>query len=130
MRALGMRRIAVVSPFQEASNELERAYLTALGFEVLHDVALGVPEGEQTIAIPPARWIEAAKAAMRADADGYFLSGSNTTIMESIPMIEAVVGKPAVSSTQATLWAAIRHLKPKLGAVSVSRPLGRLCELL
>ena len=128
MRFLGLRRIVIVSPFQQASNELEKAYLTALGFDVLHDLALGIPDGEPTIAIQPARWVEATRSAMRPDADGYFLSGSNTTIVESIPMIEAAVGKPVVSSTQATLWAAIQHLKPKLGAVSVSRPIGQLCE--
>lgn len=128
MRSLGMRRIVIISPFQQASNELERAYLTDLGFDVLHDVALGVKEGDDTIAITPQRWVETAKAHARPDADGYFLSGSNTTIMQAIPLIEHALGRPAVSSTQATLWAAVRHLKPKLGAASFPYPLGRLFE--
>jgi maleate cis-trans isomerase len=66
------------------------------------------------------------KSVDRNEADGYFLSGSNTTIVEAIGLIERATGKPAVSSTQATLWASVKRLMPKLGKVSFSPELGRL----
>lgn len=126
-RALGLRRLVLISPFNRATNVFETTYLEALGFDVLHDVGLSL-EPDDSIRVTPTRWLELVKANARADADGYFLSGSNTSMTEAIPLIERDLGKPAISSSQATLWAGIRRLSSKLGAVSPPSGLGRLLE--
>jgi maleate cis-trans isomerase len=114
-----------VSPSSPAINEKEKSYLKARGFEVLHAVGLNVESGAG-FTMTPADWLDIVKVNARVAADGYFLSGSNTTIVEAIGVIETQTGKPAVSSTQATLWASLRRLSSKLGNVSVSPDLGRL----
>lgn len=126
LRALALKRLVVISPYVQETNDHERAYLTALGFEVLHDVALGLGGGNQYIQVPPERWIEIVRANTRPGADGYFLSCTNTTQIGAIAPLESTLGKPMVNSNQATIWACWRRLAPKLGPVQPNQHLGRL----
>jgi maleate isomerase len=125
IRLLGLRRLVLISPFNRATNAFEKTYLEALGFEVTADLGLSL-EPDESIQVTPARWLKIVKENARPEADGYFLSGSNTTMTEAIPLIERDLGKPAVSSSQATLWAGLRRLSSKLGAMSPPPGLGRL----
>ena len=126
LNALALQKLVIVSPFDSATNDHERAYLEARGFRVLHDVGLDLPPGGGSISLAPERWVETVLANVHPDADGYFLSGSNTTMMEAVGAIETATGKAAVNSTQATLWAAMERLRPKLGAAAIDPALGRL----
>lgn len=125
LQTLALKRLVVVSPAAKAMNEAEASYLRALGFQVLNAIGLDLETGAG-LAMTPAAWLDVVKSVDRPEADGYFLSGSNTTIVEAIGLIERAGGKPAVSSTQATLWASVKRLMPKLGKVSFSPELGRL----
>jgi maleate cis-trans isomerase len=124
-RALGLKRLINVSPSSGTMNDKEKAYLQAQGFEVLHAVGLNVEAGAG-LTMTAVDWLNVVKANGRPEADGYFLSGSNTTIVEAIGTIEKLTGKPAVSSAQATLWASVRHVAKKLGPDSVLSGPGRL----
>jgi maleate isomerase len=122
LNALGIKRLVVVSPYQD--NDVIIAYLQSCGFTVVHDVALRLP-GHESSGATPERWVEATLDNARDDADGYFLSCTNTTQIEAIRELEAALGKPVVSSNQAVLWGAIRRLRAQLGEVEMPR-LGRL----
>lgn len=126
LKALSLKKLVIVSPFDQKTNDHERAYLTALGFEVLHDVGLGLEAGDRSTGVTPDRWVETVVANARPEAEGYFLSGSNTAMMEAVAPIERRLGKPAVNSTQASLWASTRRLAGKLGPVAYHKDLGRL----
>jgi maleate cis-trans isomerase len=63
---------------------------------------------------------------MRDDADGVFLSCTNTTQIEAIEDIELALGKPVVNSNQAVLWGCMKRLASKLGPVPPLPRLGRL----
>jgi maleate isomerase len=131
LNVLGMRKFVLVTPYVQATNDHEIAFLRALNFEVLHDVALGLKGGDQFIAVQPERWIEIALTADRAESDGYFLSCTNTTQIETIEVIEAKTGKPVVSSNQAVLWASTNRLRkdvPSLGPASVPGRLNALAS--
>jgi len=99
-----------------------------IGVGVVHDVALALPGSDDYLAQPPERWADLAVEHARADADGYFLSCTNTTQIEAIEPIEHRLGKPVVNSNQAVLWACMRRLRGKLGAARPARGLGRLFE--
>ncbi len=129
LRALGIRKTVVVSPFDQTANSRERPYLEAQGFQVVHEVGLGLQFGAESAKVSPASWLETVTANARDDADGYFLSGSNTTMAEAIAAIERQLGKPAVSSVQATLWAGARRLNEKLGAINFPDDLGKLFSI-
>jgi maleate isomerase len=123
LAALGIKKLVIISPYQD--NEVIIAYLQSCGFAVVHDVALRLM-GHEASGAPPQRWVETTALNAREEADGYFLSCTNTTQIEAIEELEARLGKPVVSSNQAVLWGAIKRLRAKLGdGVAVPR-LGRL----
>ena len=115
LRALGLRKLVVLSPYQSNDNIID--YLAAAGFTVVNDVALKCKTAADFEAITPQRWLELAKENDRADADGIFLSCTNTTQIEAVAAIEEALGKPVVNSNQAVLWGCLKRLKQKLGGV-------------
>jgi maleate isomerase len=125
MRALGLKKLVVLSPYQ--SNASIIAYLTAAGFAVINDVALKCATAAEFEKIKPRRWAELAQENDRPEADGIFLSCTNTTQIDAIEAIEGELGKPVVNSNQAVLWGCLKRLKGKLGdRFSVPPNLGRL----
>ena len=122
LKALGLRALVLISPYAKATNLHEIAYLKEAGFNVVHDFALGLGGGQSYIAVPPARWREIVLENLRADADGYFLSCTNTTMIETIDDLEGHLGKPVVTSNQAALWACLKRLK-------LSKPIAGLGRL-
>src|SRR6476661_922321 len=101
-------------------------YIRRIGLAVVHDVALALPGSDQYLAEPPERWVALAVEHARDDADGYFLSCTNTTQIEAIEPIEWRLGKPVVNSNQAVLWACMKRLRAKLGGAEPAPGLGRL----
>jgi maleate cis-trans isomerase len=126
MRALGIASVVLLSPYQ--SNDVIGRYLAENGIAVRHEVALKLTGHEYTD-ITPQRWLELAREHDRADADGIFLSCTNTTQIEAIEDIEFALDKPVVNSNQAVLWGCVRRLGGKLGAVTPSSQLGRLMAM-
>jgi len=108
LQALELKKIVLIHPLGETPMAREQAYLEELGVSVVHSVGRG--GREQSASVPPQAWVDLAKENDCADADGFFLSGSNTTMFEAIPQIESALGKPAVTSVQASLWAGVRRV--------------------
>jgi maleate isomerase len=125
LRALGLKKLVVLSPYQ--SNASIIAYLAAAGFTVVNDVALNCATAAEFETITPRRWVELAKENDRPEADGIFLSCTNTTQIEAVDAIEQELGKPVVNSNQAVLWGCLKRLKGKLGdRFTTPTQLGRL----
>jgi maleate isomerase len=125
LRALEMKRLVVLSPYQ--TNDNVKRYLGATGFEVVHDVALGLTAREFAL-VTPQRWLELAQEHDRAEADGIFLSCTNTTQIEAIAAIEQALGKPVVNSNQAVLWGCVKRLSAALSPLAPMPALGRLMK--
>ena len=123
LNALGIKKLVVVSPYQD--NDVIIAYLQSCGFTVVHDVALRLP-GHESSGAPPERWVETTLDNAREEADGYFLSCTNTTQIEAIEELEGALGKPVVSSNQAVLWGTVKRLRARLGDNVAMPRLGRL----
>jgi maleate cis-trans isomerase len=126
LRALGMRNLLLLSPYQ--SNDNVKRYLAATGFTVVHDVALGLTARE-FVQVTPQRWLALARENDSAEVDGIFLSCTNTTQIEAIADIEQALAKPVVNSNQAVLWGCVQRLQAKLGALPPMPQLGRLMEI-
>jgi maleate isomerase len=135
LRALAVENIILINPYGDDALVRERTYLEAAGFTVTH--AFGLGRGEESNKVTPGEWVTAACEHDRDEADGIFLSGSNTRMLEAIAEIERTLGKPAVTSIQAALWTGVRRLAPKLGDVTspavsadpgAAQILGRLFE--
>ena len=124
--ALQLKRLILLTPYDQDTNDHEIDYIRQIGLTVVHDVALALPGSDQYLAEPPERWVALAVEHARDDADGYFLSCTNTTQIEAIEPIECRLGKPVVNSNQAVLWACMKRLRPKLGGAEPAPGLGRL----
>jgi maleate isomerase len=124
LRALGVKKLVVLSPYKSNADIIK--YLTAAGFSVVNDVALNCSTAAAFEAVTPQRWLELAEENDTPEADGIFLSCTNTTQIEAVAAIEEALGKPVVNSNQAVLWGCLKRLKAKLGDLPAVANLGRL----
>jgi maleate isomerase len=127
LQAMKIRKLVLLSPY--ASNKAVIDYLAATGHTVLHDVALGL-KSHEFADVTPRQWVELAQKHDRPDADGIFLSCTNTTQIDAIAEIERRLGKPVVNSNQAVLWGCMRRLRGRLGALPAMPQLGSLMQQL
>jgi maleate cis-trans isomerase len=119
----GVKKLVLVSPYVKATNQLEVNYLSESGYTVVHELGLGL-ETHAYSAVTPQEWKNIVKENTRADADGYFLSCTNTRMIEAVADLERDLDKPVINSNQATLWACLK----KLGIAHSDPQLGRLFQ--
>jgi maleate isomerase len=120
---VGIKKLVLISPYVKATNEHEVKYLTEAGYTVLHELGLGL-ETHAYSKVTPEEWKKFVKENTRADADGYFLSCTNTRMIEAIDDLERHLRKPVVNSNQAVLWTCLN----KLGIRHSGEKLGRLFQ--
>ena len=116
---VGIKKMVLISPYVQATNQLEVNYLTETGYTVLHEKGLAL-ESHAYATVTPEEWCNVVKENQRAEADGYFLSCTNTRMIEAIPNLERDLNKPVVNSNQATIWVCLKklgieHHDPRLG---------------
>lgn len=112
-RALGMKKVAVATPYHDALNRHEQEFLEACGLEVLGIKGLGIgaggPQEYVKIAqVPPEAVYAHCRSAWIEGADGMIVSCTDFRTLEVLPRLERELGKPVVSSNLATFWAALR----------------------
>jgi len=127
LQKLGMKKVVLLTPYK--SNKAVIDYLTAAGVTVVADVALGL-QAKEFGSITPQQWAKLAKENDRPEADGIFLSCTNTTQIEAIADIERMLGKPVVNSNQAVLWGCMKRLQGTLAPLKPMPQLGRLMQSL
>ena len=113
LRFFGARRISVATPYPDWNNQKLRAYLQALGFEVanLEAEPTAARSGNQGINDQdPEVIVEFASRACRPDADALLCSCTAWRTVEAVEEIERRIGKPVVTSNQASIWATLRVL--------------------
>jgi maleate isomerase len=111
LRFFGAKRISVATPYPEWNNRQLRAYLDALGFEVLN--VEGEPRaaksGNQGINDQdPEDVVAFATAVCQLEADALLCSCTAWRSLEVVSELERRVGKLVVTSNQASIWAAFR----------------------
>ncbi len=104
-RELGIRRPLLVSPYEAWLNAKVVRFLADSGFGVAGIVGMSLPAPRDLEAVTPEEIVELAGKADSADADGVFLSCTGFRGLEAVDAIEQALGKPAVASNQATIWA-------------------------
>jgi maleate cis-trans isomerase len=117
----GIKKLVLISPYVKATNQLEVDYLAETGFTVLRELGLGLETHAYSV-VTPEEWKKIVRENTRPDADGYFLSCTNTRMIEAIEDLERDLDKPVISSNQATLWACLK----RLGIKHSDKKLGRL----
>jgi maleate isomerase len=120
LRALEVRRLVLVSPYRGNDHEIE--FLREAGFDVLHDRALALDGSDGLCSAPAELFLTSTLEEADPDADAYFISCTNIRSPEVVTELEARLGRPVVTSNQATLWYCLRacglsDVVPDLGAL-------------
>jgi maleate isomerase len=106
LRHLGAKRLALGTPYPDVIGALGRAYWGAAGFEIASHRRL---EGVTNIYAESAeRAYQLARQADTPDADAVLLSGTGLPTVDVLELLEHDLGKPVISSAQASLWHALR----------------------
>lgn len=109
LRELGARRLVVGTPYLDEINTAEAEFLVAKGFEVLDIQGLNLETGIEFGRVTPAYWKTFALEIDRPDADAIFLSCGGIRSLEVADEIEALAGKPVITSNQAQMWSCLRR---------------------
>jgi maleate isomerase len=100
---LGARRIALLTPYLAETTQPMIGYLEAAGFEVVRAICMGLADDRDIARVDPAAIVSAARQANAAEADAIFVSCTALPVLGLIGQIEAALGKPVVTSNQASL---------------------------
>jgi maleate isomerase len=103
--ALGMEKVAVAAPYEPWLMERLVTFLEGGGLTVLKSAGLG---HQANILYEPSKAIELAQSAWHPEADGLIMSCGNFRTLEAIDDIESLIGRPVVTSVQASLWGLLR----------------------
>jgi maleate isomerase len=117
---VGIKKLVLISPYVKATNEHEVKYLAEAGYTVVHELGLGL-ESQAYAKVTPEEWKKVVKENARDDADGYFLSCTNTRMIEAVDDLERDLGKPVVNSNQAVLWTCLNKLGIRHSGVRLGR---------
>jgi len=107
LRAMGVTRVSVASPYEQWLNEKLAQYLNAFGIEVLALKGLGT---QAHASFTPEQNAELASEVDRPNAQAIFISCSNFRTLEIIELLEKKLGKPVLTSNMCSLWKMLRVL--------------------
>jgi maleate isomerase len=111
LKAMGLKRVAVLAPYMRALTDLVVDYIEAEGIAVTHSVALEIPDNLEVGRRDPLALIEDMARLDHSGADAVVLSAC--VQMPSLPAIQIVedrIGKPVVSAATLTTRAILHAL--------------------
>jgi maleate isomerase len=120
--ALGLKRVTAISPYTEAVATAEHRFLAEGGIETVAGVHLAITDGFRLAEPEPDAILDLALGAWDPQSDGLIAACLNFRSHPIIDALEARIGKPVVTSTQAVLW----HLLRLAGVETPIHGFGRL----
>lgn len=108
MKALGIKKVALLTPYVEDVTLGMRDFLLREGIEVPVVGTFNNPVDAEVAHITRASIIEGAVNLGRQDVDGVFVSCTELPATAVIEEAEAILGKPVLASNQALAWHALR----------------------
>jgi len=124
LKAVGIKNLAVATPYIANINRLEKKFLTANGFKVVDLKGLGIKENLKIGELTSQDTNSLVMKLRYEKADGIFVSCTNFATLDSIEKMENATQRVVVSSNSATLWAMLKKCR-----VSVRiRGFGKLLE--
>ncbi|MBI3041418.1 MAG: aspartate/glutamate racemase family protein [Betaproteobacteria bacterium] len=110
IRCLGAKRVVLGSAYDEKVSAIAQSFIEASGITVLDAQGLGYVDNLKVGRLAADTAYDLARKVDRPDADAIVLACTNWKTMDAIDRIERDTGKPVVSTTQASVWAALRMI--------------------
>jgi len=112
VRALGARRVAIVSPYSDVVNERASRYFKAKhGLETVALEGFGATDAYAIGKLGPQNARDAFARIDRPEIEVFVVPGGNFPTMASIAAWEREFKKPVVTTNQASFWAMLRPFK-------------------
>jgi maleate cis-trans isomerase len=112
LKTLGVKRVALGTPYVSFINESEIEVLENAGFRVVSMYGLELGENQEErrgiARVPPESLHRFAHHIDRPNADAIFVSCTNVAGIGEIAAVEANLGKPIITSNLVTIWHALR----------------------
>lgn len=121
LEALGIRRIALLTPYLPETTAPMIAYFAAAGLEVVQAHCLGFADDRDMARVVPEAILAAAETADHPQAGALFLSCTALPALPLVDALEARLGKPVLCSNQALFWAML-----SLAGLPMPRGFGRI----
>jgi maleate isomerase len=107
---LGAKKVVLASAYTDKVNAIARQFLEASDVRVLDAQGLSLVDNLVVGRLSADTAYDLAMKVDRPDADAIVLSCTNWASMDAIERIEKATGKPVVSTTQVSIWAALRMI--------------------
>jgi maleate isomerase len=111
LKALGVRRVSVATPYIDEVNALEKAFLEGHGLRVDAIEGLGYTDPYKIGIIPSSEAFRLGKDVYASTSDALFLSCTDLKTFDILDKLEKEIGRPVISSNSATLWGMMKRLK-------------------
>jgi maleate isomerase len=110
LKALGVRRLVVITPYPKAADDEEKSFLERSGYEVVNIRGLGAQSGAEICSITPQQAYDFAKSTWVPGADALLASCMNFYATLVVQALEMELKVPVISSHTCTLWKILRML--------------------
>jgi maleate isomerase len=107
-QTLGATTVSIVSPYTREVDEAEHRYFAGAGLTVVGGACLGITDGFALAEPEPDTLFELGLRGWDPRAEALIMTCLNTRSHTVIARLEDRLGKPVITSTQATLWHALR----------------------
>lgn len=101
--ALNLRNLTVFTPYEQWLNTRLNSFLADNGFRVVKIRGLGMKDPGVQASLTPRELVQWVME-MTPSGDGVLISCTNIRASEAIQELESRIGKPVITSNQATLW--------------------------
>lgn len=120
LHTIGASRISILTPYTIETSEPIGSYFEARGFDIACFTCLGFDDDREMARIPPAALRNLAIDATAPDCDALVILCTALRAALVVPEIEKEVGRPVITSNQATAWMCLRlcgneTARPELG---------------
>lgn len=111
LRHLGIQRVSIFTPYVDEVNEREAEFFKGNSFQVLNVKGMQFHASARNRSFPTEQLYREARAADHPESEGLFISCTNFRALGAIELLERDLGKPVVTSNQASFWYALRVLR-------------------
>lgn len=111
-KALGARKLAIITPYMKHLTELVISYIEAEGIEVVDSISLEIPDNLEVGARDPLALVDTVKKLSTQNADALVLSACvQMPSLAALDIVQRTFDAPVFSTAAATVFEILRALK-------------------
>ena len=126
--ANGCRKVEVVTPYVELTNERLKQFLGAHGIDVTRLATFDMLDMFDHAKVQPEEIYRKVKETASRESDAVFIACTQLRALEVVDMLERDLGKRVYSAVQATAWQGFAHLRIDPGITHCGSLLRQLSE--